>query len=123
MDNSGGLKIQTRQLDDATVIIELNGEMDIYTTARVKELMAQLLEKGCRNLIINLHHVDYLDSTGLGMLIGTLRRAREYGGCLRLVAPRSHVRRLLEITHLTFAFPIDATEQEAADLIHNTKTG
>ncbi len=114
MDTVGGLKIQIHQVDDQMAVVELIGEMDIYTTVRAKELMTQLIDNGCHCLIIDLHHAEYLDSTALGMLIGMLRRVREQGGGIRLVAPRNHVRRLFEITRLTLTFPIDATAQEAA---------
>lgn len=113
MEKNGSLRVQTRLIDEHTAVVALQGEMDIYTTTRAKEILSQLLEQGHHHLIINLHHTDYLDSTALGMLIGTLRRAREQGGAMRLVAPRSHVRRLLEITRLNYAFPIDASEQDA----------
>ena len=113
MDAIGSLKIVTHQIGEQMVVVALHGDMDIYTTSRAKDMMEQFLEKGCCRLIVDLHQVAYLDSTALGMLIALLRHAREHGGGLRLVAPRNHVRRLLEVTRLTMTFPIDATAEEA----------
>jgi len=113
MEKIGSLKVQTQLIDDHTAIVMLTGEMDLYTTSRAKTIISELIDTGCRHLIVDLHQAEYLDSTALGMLIGALRRAREQGGGLRLVAPRLHVRRLLEITRLTFAFPIDASTEAA----------
>lgn len=113
MSDLGTLTVHTRQLDTQTAVIELHGEMDAFTTPRAKEAVAHLLEGGYRNLLVNLHRTSYLDSTALGMLVGTLRRLRDHGGELRLIAPSHRVRRLLEITRLTFAFSIDASEEEA----------
>jgi anti-sigma B factor antagonist len=93
--------------------VDLQGEMDVYTTPQAKAVMVELLEKGYHHLVVNLQRADYLDSTALGMLVGTLKRVREQGGDLRLVAPSPRIRRLLEITRLVNVFPIDATEQEA----------
>lgn len=115
MGNTVNLHVHTRCVDDRIAVVELEGEMDVYTTPQAKEVMLDLLEKGYYHLVVNLHHAEYMDSTALGMLVGTLKRVREHGGDLRLVAPPPRIRRLLEITRLVTAFPIDATEQEATD--------
>ncbi len=107
------LTIHTRTLDAHAAVVDLAGEMDIYTTPQAKEAMLDLVGKGYHHLVVNLQQVEYLDSTALGALVGMLKRAREQGGSLRLVAPSAKIRRLLEITRLIHVFPIDATEQEA----------
>ena len=106
--------VLTRHLNPGMAVVEIHGEMDIDAAPRAKEIMLGLLGEGYRNLIVNLRKTDYIDSTGLGMLIGILRRAREHGGAIRLVAPPNHVRRLFEITRLTYSLPIDASEEDAA---------
>ncbi|HEY3377386.1 MAG TPA: STAS domain-containing protein [Armatimonadota bacterium] len=113
MGNTVNLQVHTRHIDAHTAIVDLQGEMDVYTTPQAKAVMVELLEKGYHHLVVNLQRADYLDSTALGMLVGTLKRVREQGGDLRLVAPSPRIRRLLEITRLVNVFPIDATEQEA----------
>lgn len=113
MGNTVNLQVHTRQVDDHMAIVELQGEMDVYTTPQAKEAMLNLIEKGYYHLVVNLQRAEYLDSTALGMLVGTLKRVREHGGDLRLVAPSPRIRRLLEITRLINVFSIDATEQEA----------
>lgn len=113
MDNAINLEVRTHCVDDHTAIVELTGEMDVYTTPQAKAVMLDLLEKGYYHLVVNLQHTEYLDSTALGMLVGTLKRVREQGGDLRIVAPTPRIRRLLEITRLINVFPIDASEQEA----------
>lgn len=109
------LEVRTRELNDRIAIVELQGEMDVYTTPQAKDVMLSLVEKGYHHLIVDLQRAEYLDSTGLGMLVGTLKRLREQGGDLHLVAPSARVRRLLEITRLVNVFPIDASEQEATE--------
>ena len=113
MGNTLNLQVLTRLEDDHTAIVALTGEMDVFSTPQAKDVMLHLLEKGYHNLVVNLQHAEYLDSTALGMLVGTLKRVREQGGDLRLVAPSARIRRLLEITRLNLVFPIDASEQEA----------
>lgn len=115
MGNTVNLQVHTHCVDEHTAIVEFEGEMDVYTTPQAKEAMLDLLDKGYHHLVVNLHRADYLDSTALGMLVGTLKRVREQGGDLRLVAPPPRIRRLLEITRLVNVFPIDASEQEATE--------
>ncbi|HEY3417453.1 MAG TPA: STAS domain-containing protein [Armatimonadota bacterium] len=115
MGNTVNLEVRTRQIGEHIAVIELQGEMDVYTTPQAKEAMLDLLEKGYHHLVVDLQHTDYLDSTALGVLVGTLKRVREQGGDLRLVAPPPRIRRLLEITRLVNVFPIDASEQEATN--------
>jgi anti-sigma B factor antagonist len=110
---TGTLTIETRRLDQLMAIVTLHGEMDLETAAHVKAAMGQLLDEGCHHLIINMRQIEFLDSTGLSVLLGASRRAKERGGGVRLVAPRAHIRRLFHITRLNLALPIDATEQEA----------
>lgn len=113
MSNTVNLEVTTSLLADHVAMVGFKGEMDVYTTPQAKEVMLGLLEKGYHSLVVNLQHAEYLDSTALGMLVGMLKRVREQGGNLRLVAPPTRIRRLLEITRLNLIFPIDATEQEA----------
>ncbi len=113
MGNTINLEVQTRTIDERTAIVALAGEMDVYTTPQAKEAMLDLLAKGYHHLVVNLQRTEYLDSTALGVLVGTLKRVREQGGDLRLVAPSARIRRLLEITRLVNVFHIDETEEEA----------
>ncbi len=113
MGNTMNLEVQTERVNAHTAVVTLIGEMDVYTTPQAREAMLHLIADGYYHLVVNLQGTEYLDSTALGVLVGTLKRVREQGGDLRLVAPSPRVRRLLEITRLINVFPIDATEQEA----------
>lgn len=115
MGNTINLEIHTRCVDEHMAIVTIAGEMDIHTTPQAKTAMLDLLAKGYYQLVVNLQQMDYLDSTALGMLVGALKRSRERGGDLRLVAPTPRILRLLEITRLINVFSIDASEQEATD--------
>lgn len=108
-----GFTVTARPIDEKMAVVELQGEMDVYTTPRAKDLVTQLLSQGFCHLIFDMRHMEYIDSTGLGLLIGTLRRLREEGGSLRLVAPHSRVRRLLEVARLTYSFTIEHSQQDA----------
>ena len=50
-------------------IIDVTGEMDLYNSYKIKELVVKMLEKNVKNFVINLEQVDYIDSSGIGALI------------------------------------------------------
>jgi anti-sigma B factor antagonist len=107
------LKVDTRSVQDGVAVIALAGEVDVYTSPRLKQEMVELLNQGTSRLVIDLSAVEYLDSTGLGVLIGGLKRAREREGDLRLICDNLRILRIFEITGLTKIFDIFRSEAEA----------
>jgi anti-sigma B factor antagonist len=107
------LKVDTRSPREGVAVIVLSGEVDVYTSPRLKQEMVDLLNRGQVNLIVDLNGVEYLDSTGLGVLIGGLKRARERDGDLRLICENMRILRIFEITGLTKIFEIDRDEEGA----------
>jgi len=105
-------KINTRTDDDLPAI-ELEGEVDVYTAPQLKQQMLALLDGGATEIMVDLTKVDYLDSTGLGVLIGGLKRMREREGNVVLICPNQRVRRVFEITGLDKIFDIFNSEAEA----------
>jgi anti-sigma B factor antagonist len=108
------LTINSRTPNETTRILEIEGEIDVYTSPQLKQEIVKLAEGGVKHLIINLSKVEYLDSTGLGVLIGGLKRLREAEGNLVLVGPALRILRIFEITGLDKIFDIYATEEDAA---------
>ena len=105
------LLLETSETGPWTVV-EVKGEVDLYTAPRLKERMADLTAQGRSQLAVDLEGVEFMDSTGLGVLIGGLKRCREAGGTLALLRPREPVRKVLTITGLDKVFPIhDSLEQ------------
>ena len=107
------LKLNTRTINDQTSLIDLEGEVDVYTAPQLKQQIITLLDSGVKRVIVNLSAVDYLDSTALGVLIGGLKRLRERNGALDLICPNQRIKRIFEITGLDKIFDIFATEEDA----------
>jgi anti-sigma B factor antagonist len=106
------LLLQTKEAGPWTVI-EVSGEVDLYSAPRLKELVRDLAASGRGRIAVELQGVEFMDSTGLGVLISGLKRCRETGGTLALVAPTEPVRKVLSITGLDRVFPIHDTTSEA----------
>lgn len=110
------LHIQVRKNSDIPVI-DLTGEVDAYTSARFREMMIEIIEDGGVSLIVNMARVEYIDSSGLGALVGGLKRASEHGGRILIVCDRPQVRKVFEITGLEKVFPLYEDEGGAVDAI------
>jgi anti-sigma B factor antagonist len=97
----------------AWTVVDVKGEIDLYTAPSLKEHLHHLAEGGKNRMAVNLEGVEFMDSTALGVLISGLKRCREAGGTLALVAPREPVRKVLAITGLDRIFPIHDNVEEA----------
>ena len=94
---------------DGIEVIDVQGEIDISTAPRLRELLIDLVSTGSYQLVVNLDKVGFLDSTGLGVLVGGLRRVRAHDGSLDLVCTQQPILRILKITGLTEVFGIYQT--------------
>ena len=94
-------------------VFELVGSLDIATSPTVRAALTSASERGNHRLVVDLSRVDFLDSTGLGALIGGQRRAKEFHGEVRLVAKEGQILRLLRITGLLKVFGVYATLEDA----------
>jgi anti-sigma B factor antagonist len=94
-------------------VFELSGSLDIATSPTVRAALVEASEGGDHRLIVDLSKVDFLDSTGLGALIGAQRRAKEYDGEVRLVVKEGQIVRLLRITGLLKVFGVFPTLEDA----------
>ncbi len=106
------LDIRT-ELTDGICVLTLDGEVDVYTAPRLKEALVEQIESGCTNVLVDLESVGFIDSSGLGVLVGGLRRAKEKGGSIRLVCTRDNILKIFRITGLDKVFPIFADTDEA----------
>jgi anti-sigma B factor antagonist len=86
-------------------VLQLAGEIDLYTAPALRLRMQDLAAKGTARVIADMSRVDFLDSTGLGALIGGLRTLREHDGSLTLVISARRILRIFELTGLTRVFP------------------
>ena len=106
-------QINDEQIDADTHVIELGGEIDLYTAPEFKERMVQVIEDGKKQVIVDLSKATFIDSTTLGVLVGGVKRLRPAGGTLALVCSDQNIVKIFEITGLDRVFPIYASREEA----------
>lgn len=95
------------------MIVEVGGEIDVYTAPRLREKMVELVNAGHYDLVVDMESVDFLDSTGLGVLVGGLKRVRSHDGSLQIVCTQERLLKIFRITGLTKVFPIHESVHNA----------
>jgi anti-sigma B factor antagonist len=106
-------QIQDQEVDQETHVIELGGEVDLYTAPEFKERLVQVIEDGKKRLVVDLSKATFIDSTTLGVLVGGVKRLRPTGGSLSLVCTDQNISKIFEITGLDRVFPIYKSRDEA----------
>lgn len=110
------LSLATRAHGDH-MVVEVGGEIDVYTAPRLREQIVELVNAGHYHLVIDIEAVDFLDSTGLGVLVGGLKRVRAHDGGLRIVCTQERLLKVFRITGLTKVFPLhDSVEGAVAEV-------
>jgi anti-sigma B factor antagonist len=100
--------------DGDRMVVDVGGEIDVYTAPKLRERLVELINSGHYHLIVNLEGVDFLDSTGLGVLVGALKRVRAHEGSLLLVCTQERLLKIFRITGLAKVFPIYESVEAAA---------
>ncbi len=106
------LTVTSRQ-EGARTVISVSGEIDVYTAPSLRERLNELVASGHYDLVVDMEGVEFLDSTGLGVLVGGLKRVRAHEGSLRLVCTQERILKIFRITGLTKVFPIHSSVEEA----------
>lgn len=102
------LSAQVRRLDGIAVVA-VSGEVDAHSARLFRDALAEGLSDGSRRLIADLAEVTFLDSSGLGVLVGKLKDVRQRGGSMHVVIANPRVLRVFEITGLDRVFRIHAS--------------
>jgi len=81
-------------------IVHVGGEIDVYTAPQLRRRLDEPIQAGCKDLVVDLGRVTFLDSTGLGVLVGRLKMVRSQGGRMRIVGATDRVLKVFTITGL-----------------------
>lgn len=98
---------------DGLPVLDVVGEIDIYTTPQFKEAVSAAIDEGKPGIIINMSQVTYMDSSGFGTLLSATKRLRPVSGALFLSGCNEAISRMLQITRLNTIFGIYDTEDDA----------
>ena len=86
-------RIEDEAVDGSTHVIELGGEVDLYTAPEFEERMVELIESGKKQIVVDLSKATFIDSTTLGVLVGGVKRCARRAARSRSSAPTTTSRR------------------------------
>jgi anti-sigma B factor antagonist len=98
---------------DGVTVLTVTGPVDLTTAPALRDRLIQLITEGHVHLVADLTRTDFLDSTGLGALVGALKRLRTKDGKMSLVVPPGPVRKVFSITSLDRVFPVHESIEAA----------
>ena len=100
-------------------VLRLTGELDLRNVPEVRQAIRGLIDEGFVRFLINLTDLEFIDSSGLGVLVGGLARVREKQGEIKLVCANRRILRVFEMTRLTQLFDIYESEEDAVQAFTN----
>lgn len=87
-----------RRDEGACTVVEVSGDVEVISASVLRGWFAKLLHEGRSDVVLDMAKVTFIDSTGLGVLVGALRTLRSLGGDMRLASPPARVQRVFSIT-------------------------
>ncbi len=112
MEGAGNELQITVKLQGRTATAVLAGEFDLTAATRVRQELDGLIDGGHRRLVVDLRKVSFIDSSGLGVLLGRYRRLSEQGGEMFLVGAQPAVRTVLQMSGVPQVVPVLRSESE-----------
>ena len=98
---------------DGVAVVRLDGRLDFLSAGDARKQFADAVDKGSRRVVVDLAKVTFIDSSGLGSLVGGLKTARQAGGDLRVASPSAQAKSLLKLTSLDQVFRAHPTVEDA----------
>lgn len=108
-------EMRVQALDDEVCIVELIGEIDVYSSRAARQELRRLAEGRHSRFIVDLSRLTFIDSSGLGMLVRFLRRVREKAGTLVLTGATPPIHKLFRMTGLDAVFPMARDKREGVE--------
>jgi anti-sigma B factor antagonist len=107
------MKFETSPIGDSVLAVRGVGRLNMVSAAALRETVADALTTGRTRIVIDLSGIEFVDSSGLGALIGCLKSARQAGGDLRIAQPTAQVAMVLRLSNLDRVLKSYGSTEEA----------
>ncbi|BCW47002.1 STAS domain-containing protein [Arthrobacter sp. StoSoilB5] len=101
------------EVKDSYAEVKSVGRLNMVAAPKLREVVAEVVAGGSSRVVVNLAETDFMDSSGLGALIGCLKAARQAGGDLRISGVQPQVKMVLELTNMDRVLTAYSTAEEA----------
>src|ERR1041384_6574921 len=109
--------LSEESLGEGRHVVAVRGEIDLFTAPELKKMLADAIENGATQVVVDLSETTFLDSTALGVLIGAVKRLRSRDGQLVIVNVDENIAKTFEITGLDQIFTILPSREAAVDAV------
>ncbi len=109
--------MSVQKLGPKAVLVDVEGEVNLSTSPSFQEPMITLVRSGCRHLVVSLENVKFMDTSGLGVLIGAYRLVQEHHGDMNVICSNPKILKLLEITNFTKLVKVFEKREEAIESV------
>ncbi|QNN53000.1 STAS domain-containing protein [Nocardioides mesophilus] len=109
------MEIDTKPLGDRSVVLRLDGRLNMVAAPRLKTAVESAVDGGAPRVVVDLSDVAFMDSSGLGALIAALKRTRQAQGDLRIAGVNAQVATVLKLTNLDRVLRPFPTVEAATD--------
>ena len=113
------MELQIRKSNGGAYIIDVSGEMDLYNSFKLTELVSKMIEKRISQYVVNFENVEYIDSSGVGTLIRIYSTMKKKGLEFYMANIHGSVKKVIELTKLNDYFPIAPTIDDALSRIEH----
>jgi len=107
------MELRVRRQEGGVAVVDVEGEVDLHGTPRLRDALTELARSANAKVVVNLARVNYIDSSGLGVLVGAMKEAGKSGGKLVLAGLNREVRTVFDLTRLSRFFDIYDSETAA----------
>ena len=111
------MNITLKELENDIVLLDVDGEIDLYTASDLKDMIFEQIDFNKTNIIIDLERVTYIDSSGIGTLITSLSKLKKINGNMCIIHVYDSVKKVFELTKLTTFFKIYNSAEEAVKFL------
>ena len=91
---------------DGWTVLAVDGEIDVATAGQLREQLNALVSEGSRKVVVDLNRVEFMDSTGLGVLVGAHKSLIEQEGVMRVVCTQPTILKVFDLTGLNAVIPL-----------------
>lgn len=121
LGTAGGeeLIVEQEHRADGVTVLAVTGDLDVATGPELRDTLIRVVDEGRYRLVLDLAEVPFLDSLGLGVIVGVVHRLRPHDGALALARPRPPVTRALKISGLTSVLAVHDTVERAVAAVRD----
>jgi anti-sigma B factor antagonist len=90
----------TEKIEPDIAVVRGSGKLNMVAAPQLRDTVRQSIDQGRARIVVDLSEIEFMDSSGLGALVGCLKSARQAGGDLRIAAPSPQVSMVLQLSNL-----------------------